>query len=165
MGGNPHAEPGGAGGDCPGDGAERQQPEDVAAQAVNRCSGLPSPHAAARRPVVDVDLARHREQQSHRMIGDFVYAPLAGNVGYQNVVSGGRVDVDDVDTGAVARDHATIGQLGDHAGADRRVLGHDSGGVVGHLDHLILGFALGGDQLEARLLDDRPLDVDVAVVV
>jgi hypothetical protein len=92
------------------------------------------------------------------VIGDLVLAPVVGNVGHQDVVPGGRVDVDDVDAGAVARDHAAIVQLGDHAGADRRVLGHDSGGVAGDLDHLLLGLALGGDQLEPCLLDDRPLD-------
>src|SRR5262249_52257631 len=56
-------------------------------------------------------------------------------------------------------------QLSDHAGADRRVLGDNGRGVVGHLDHLVLGLALGGGQLEPGLLDDRPLDVDVAEVV
>jgi hypothetical protein len=120
------------------DGAERQQPEDAAAQAVDRRTRLPAPGAGARRPVVDGDLAGHREQQGHRVVGDLVHAPVVGDVGHQHAVLGGRRDVDDVDAGAVARDHPAAGKRGDDAGADRRVLGHDRGRVAGRLDDLVL---------------------------
>src|SRR5262245_38428437 len=99
------------------------------------------------------------------MVGDFVLAPVAGNVGDEDVVSRCSVDVDDVDAGAVACDQAAMGELLDHAGADRRVLGDHGRGVTGDHAHLVLGLALGSDQLETGLLDDRALDGDVAVVV
>ena len=51
VGADPHAEPGGARGDRPRDGAERQQPEDLAAQPVDRRAGLPLPDAGARRGI------------------------------------------------------------------------------------------------------------------
>ncbi len=37
--------------------------------------------------------------------------------------------------------------------------------VSGYVDHIVLALALSGDQLEARALYDRPLDIDIAIVV
>ena len=77
----------------------------------------------------------------------------------------GRVDVDDVDAGAVARDDAAAREGVDGLRADARVLRDDRVGVAAALDDLVLALALRGDQREAGLLDDRALDVDVAEVV
>ena len=77
----------------------------------------------------------------------------------------GRVHVHDVHAGAVARDDPAPGKRVDGLRVHVRVLGDDRVRVPGDVDHIVFGLALGGDQLEAGVLDDGPLDVHVVKVV
>ena len=99
------------------------------------------------------------------MIGDLVGAPLVGRVGDLDPARGGRVDVDDVDAGAVAGDDAAAPEGLDRPSADARVLRDDGVGVAPLVDDLVLALALRRYQREPGLLDDRALHVDVAEVL
>src|SRR5271165_807548 len=74
--------------------------------------------------VVLKEFAREGEPEPDRMVGDFVGAIVA-DVGNEDAFSGRRVDVDDVDADAVARDHPAAFHARDALCAYPRVLVHD----------------------------------------
>jgi hypothetical protein len=99
------------------------------------------------------------------MVGDFVLAPVVRHVRDQDAVPRGGIDVDDVGASAVPGDHLTPGQRADRPCANGRVLSDDRVRVPRDGDDLVLALALRSRQAQASLFDDRPLDVDIAVVV
>jgi hypothetical protein len=77
----------------------------------------------------------------------------------------GRVYVNDVDARAVPGDHLAPGQRADRLCSDGRVLSDDRIRVPRDGDDVVLALALRSRQAQARLLDDGPLDINIAVVV
>src|SRR5262249_42291948 len=125
----------------------------------------PVPLPTARGRVVLLDLAGGRQPERHGVIGDLVGAPVVGRVRDLDAVPRGRVDVDDVDAGAVAGDDPAVLERFDGPRAHGRVLTEHPVRVVRGGDDLVLALALGRGELEPRAFDDRALDVDITEVV
>ena len=87
---------------------------------MDRHDGLHLPSARLHLRVRRHDLARHRQQQRHRMIGDLVDA-VVRHLGDDDARAGRRREIDVVDADAEARDDPAAGHLPDHVRRDLRV--------------------------------------------
>jgi hypothetical protein len=82
-----------------------------------------------------------------------------------HATASGGFYIHDVHASAIARDHLELRQRLDGFGANFGVLVQDRIRVARLFDHVLVAFALESHELHACILDDRSLDVDVAVVI
>src|SRR5215467_601841 len=152
-----HTESRGPDRDLPGDIAEPDQAQRSAGEAVDRLAWRHLPAPGAHQAVVERDLARAREQQRHRMLGDFLDA-VGRVVGDDDAGAGRRLEVDGVDADAVARDDPALGHSVHDVPGDGPGVGVQERVAVGSLPEKLLRLlGLHRDQLgeapERLLLD------------
>ena len=105
-------------------------------------SSTPSQRGAVPLPVVEVavglrDVARHREQQRHRVLG-VRERDRVGRVHHHHAAPGGRLDVDVVDADPGATDDDELVAGGEHVGGDLgRAADHERRGAAHGVEQLV----------------------------
>src|SRR5919106_3747244 len=103
-------------------------------------------------------LPDNREEQGHRVIGDFVYA-IVGHVGHDDVALARRLEINVVDSDPVAGDHLALLQMFERAPVDGGVRVEQCIGIASvRSDGFNLGI-LQHDQLGTDVGQDLALDV------
>ena len=116
------------------------KPTRPSVRPTRRNSGLPGgtrPGAGAHQAVVERDLARAREQQRHRVLGDFLDA-VGGVVGDDDAGARGGIEVDRVHADAVAGDDPALRHLRHHLGRDRAGIGVEQSVAIRRLREELL---------------------------
>jgi hypothetical protein len=114
-------------------------------------------------PVVEGQMAKESHGHAQGVRRHFLGA-VVGDVGHPHPALAGSPDVDDVVSDPVAADHAQLGQLGQHLGRDRSVLGQQRRDLSSGLNDILLGATLSFHHLEPGALQDMMLYVYVSIV-
>ena len=97
------------------------------------------------------------------MVGD-LFGPVVRDVDYPDAMPGRGFDVHGVDADAIADYDPAPLKVGEHALVDRGVLIYEGVGLLGLLDHIRSGLALGQPHIVSGLGEDTLLRLDVVVV-
>jgi hypothetical protein len=114
--------------------------------------------------VVPGDVAHERERHSERVSGHLTDA-VVGGVRHPHAVLARVGDVHRVVTRAHAAHDAQLGQRLEYLRVHRGVLREHPAAALPRRDHVVLGLALAGDDVHARLAEERELELDVGEVV
>ena len=114
--------------------------------------------------MVGDDVAHEGERQRQGMRRDLADA-VVGRIGDPDAMLRAGVGVHGVETGADPAHDADLRQRGDDALGDRRVLQQDAGAVARGGDHVSLGLALCGDELDAGRGEQVALEPEIGKIV
>src|ERR1700674_1707384 len=114
--------------------------------------------------VVGDDVPDQREYERQGVRRDFADAVI-GRVGHPYAMPRARGSVDGIETRADPADNPELRQRGDDPLGDGRVLQQDAGATGGGRDHVRLGSALRGDELDARAREQLALEIDIRELV